>query len=66
MSYADIAVVSWTRNEISPNRRNNHNSLALMDVCGQYYTFKFSMPEGKKDIVMPVFMEILSSVEKVR
>lgn len=66
MSYADIAVISWTRDQVFPNRKNNHNSMALMDVCGQYYTFRFTMPVGKKEDVMPVFMDILASVEKVK
>ena len=66
LSYSDVVVINWTRDQKAPNRKNNHNTMALMDVCGQYYTFKFSMPDGKKEDVIPVFMDILSSIEKVR
>ena len=42
---ADCYVIDWTFSEDGPNRRNNRNLLAIMDICGQYYTFEFRSPK---------------------
>jgi hypothetical protein len=60
---ADCYVIDWTFSEDGPNRRNNRNLLAIMDICGQYYTFEFRSPKTKRSEMMEVFEEILASIE---
>ena len=60
---ADCYVLDWSFAENGPNRRNNRNLLAIMDICGQYYTFEFRSPVLKKNEMTEVFEEILLSIE---
>ncbi len=60
----DVAVVDWTRSETSPNRRNDFYSMAMMDVCGHYYNFKYAAPRSKKTETRTAFKSILDTIRK--
>jgi len=55
--------MEWSLSETAPNRRNDFNAMVMMDVCGQYYNFSLSMPSKKRDLVLPMFDEILGSLD---
>jgi len=63
MDFSDCYILNWAFSELAPNRRNDYKTMALMDVCGQYYTFELSLPDKKKDDVLFMFNEILASIE---
>jgi hypothetical protein len=62
LGFADCYILNWSNSEYAPNRKNDCKAMAMMDVCGQYYTFEFSLPGKKKDDVLFMFNEILASI----
>ena len=63
MDFTECYILNWAHSETAPNRKNDYRTMAMMDVCGQYYTFEFSLPDKKKDDVLFMFNEILASID---
>lgn len=60
----EIYLLSWQRNGTSPNQKNDNFDMALMDICGQYYTFTLNSPSPDKKEFNELFSAIISTIEK--
>lgn len=60
----EIIVVDWKRTKSSPNRRNDYYTMAMMDVCGHYYNFKYSLPSNRRSESTEAFRQILKTIEQ--
>jgi hypothetical protein len=65
LSVTECFILDWENNDTGPNRKNDYSRMALIEICGQYYNFTFSLPSSKKAEILPLFSQILESVDKV-